>query len=153
MPMTSDHDAIMLGAAKMGLVHGYTYPINRAGEPSGSCTFASRYHRILDPVERQCTIAIASDALAVARRLRGFPALARARPHLSPQLRKCLELLVIGKTDNEIAELLNIRPQTARTYVKRTRARFNVMSRAQLGAEALRSGVFGFSDIPRPPRH
>jgi len=137
-------------AARMGLVHGYTCPFNRVREPSGSCSFVNRYHRDLTMAERQCTLIIGSFALAAARRLRGFPEAALPRPELTPHLHACIELVAMGKTDPEIAGILNVSPNTARTYVKRVRDLFNVTGRAQLGPEALRLGVIGFSDI-KPP--
>lgn len=125
-PMDELDQRIMRMAARLGLVHGLTYPFNCPREPSGCCNFVSRRPRILTVAERQCVFAIGSFALAAARRLCGFPEAARPRPTVRPHLVACIELVAMGKEDHEIAQILGITVETARTYVKRVRDLLNV---------------------------
>jgi LuxR family quorum-sensing system transcriptional regulator CciR len=51
---------------------------------------------------------------------------------------QCLRLVAAGKTDSEIALILGISPDTARQYVKRSRAAYDVVTRTQLVVLGLR---------------
>lgn len=129
---------------------GFTVPVNIPGEPSGSCSFAVRLGTEL-PVERLlCAEQIGAHAFRAARRIHQFPATA-GEPHLSPRERQCVRLLAAGKTDWEIAAILGISVETAHQYVKRARAAYDVVSRAQLVACVLRDALVTY-DEAIPPR-
>jgi LuxR family quorum-sensing system transcriptional regulator CciR len=72
---------------------------------------------------------------------------------LSRRERQCVQLLAAGKTDWEIAAILGISVETAHQYVKRARAAYDVVSRAQLVACGLRDAVVSYDDaIPPSPQ-
>jgi len=128
---------------------GFTVPVNIPGEPAGSCSFAARTGRAL-PVQRLlCAEQIGAHAFQVARRLHHYTDVSR-RPHLSPRERECVRLLAAGKTDWEIAAILGISVETAHQYVKRARAAYDVVSRAQLVACVLRDAVVSYDEAIPP---
>jgi DNA-binding CsgD family transcriptional regulator len=134
---------------RFGIADGFTVPANVPGEPGGSCSFALRACHAL-PVERlHCAELIGAHAFRAARRLHDFPA-ARRRPRLSRRERQCVRLVAAGKTDWEIAAILRISVETAHQYVKRARAAYDVVSRAQLVACGLRDALVTFDEAIPP---
>ena len=128
---------------------GFTVPVNVPGEPAGSCSFAVRLGSEL-PVQRLlCAEQLGAHAFRTARRLHNYPACGRC-PHLSRRERQCVRLLAAGKTDWEIAAILGISVETAHQYVKRARAAYDVVSRAQLVACGLRDAVVSFDEAIPP---
>lgn len=128
---------------------GFTVPVNVPGEPSGSCSFAVRVGRQL-PLDRLlCAEQIGAHAFRAARRIHDYPA-SRPPPHLSRRERQCVRLLAAGKTDWEIATILGISVETAHQYVKRARAAYDVVSRAQLVACVLRDALVSFDEAIPP---
>jgi DNA-binding NarL/FixJ family response regulator len=59
---------------------------------------------------------------------------------LSSRESEVLQLMARGVPDNIIANALEIKPSTVRTYIARLRTKFQVVNRAQLGAIAARLG-------------
>jgi LuxR family quorum-sensing system transcriptional regulator CciR len=88
-------------------------------------------------------------AFGAARRIHHYPAAGRC-PHLSRRERQCVRLLAAGKTDWEIAAILGISVETAHQYVKRARAAYDVVSRAQLVACVLRDALVSFDEAIPP---
>jgi LuxR family quorum-sensing system transcriptional regulator CciR len=132
-----------------GVGDGFTVPVNVPGEPCGSCSFAVRVDVQL-PVERLlCAEQIGAHAFRAARRIHDYPAGGRC-PRLSRRERQCVQLLAAGKTDWEIAAILGISIETAHQYVKRARAAYDVVSRAQLVACGLRDAVVSFDEAIPP---
>ena len=134
-----------------GLGLGFTVPANVPGEPSGSCSFAVGRSRPFPDRRLMCAELIGVHAFRAARRIYGFAA-AGAAPRLSRRERQCLCLVAAGKTDWEIAVILGISVETARQYVKRARAAYDVVSRAQLVACGLRDALVSFDDAIPPDR-
>ena len=134
---------------RFGIGEGFTVPVNVPGEPAGSCSFATRAGAEL-PAERLLSAEqIGAHAFRAARRIHGYPASGRC-PHLSRRERQCVRLLAAGKTDWEIAAILGISVETAHQYVKRARAAYDVVSRAQLVACGLRDAVVTFDEAIPP---
>jgi LuxR family quorum-sensing system transcriptional regulator CciR len=128
---------------------GFTVPVNVPGEPAGSCSFAVRTGAEL-PAERLLSAEqIGAHAFRAARRIHNYPATRRC-PHLSRRERQCVRLLAAGKTDWEIAAILGISVETAHQYVKRARAAYDVVSRAQLVACGLRDALVTFDEAIPP---
>jgi len=67
-------------------------------------------------------------------------------PRLSRRKLECLRYLALGKTDGEITIILGLSQPTIRTYMTMLRRDFDVVSRAQLVAVALRFGFIGYDD-------
>jgi DNA-binding CsgD family transcriptional regulator len=145
VPLAQRHRDILARSGRFGIGSGFTIPANVPGEPLGSCSFAVRKGRRL-PVRRLlCAEQIGAHAFGAARRLHDYPAAGRP-PRLSPRERQCVRLLAAGKTDWEIAAILGISVETAHQYVKRARAAYDVVSRAQLVACGLRDAVISFDE-------
>ena len=134
---------------RFGIGDGFTVPANVPGEPGGSCSFAVRTGTDLPVARLLCAEQIGAHAFRTARRIRGYLA-AAGPPRLSPRERQCVRLLAAGKTDWEIAVILGISSETARQYVKRARAAYDVVSRAQLVACGLRDAIVSFEEAIPP---
>jgi len=132
-----------------GIGDGFTVPVNVPGEPSGSCSFAVRVGKPLPIGRLLCAEQIGAHAFRAARRIHDYPASGRC-PHLSRRERQCVRLLAAGKSDWEIAAILGISVETAHQYVKRARAAYDVVSRAQLVACGLRDSVISFDEAIPP---
>jgi DNA-binding CsgD family transcriptional regulator len=143
------HRRILERARTFGLGEGFTIPANVPGEPSGSCSFATRGGAPLRSDRLLYAELIGAHAFRAARRIHHYPA-AGLHPRLSRRERECLHLVAAGKTDWEIATILGIGPETARQYVKRARAAYDVVSRAQLVAHGLRDAWISFDDAIPP---
>jgi DNA-binding CsgD family transcriptional regulator len=149
LPLSASQRHILERSRYHGLGAGFTIPANVPGEPSGSCSFAVAGGRAL-PIHRlQCAELIGGHAFRAARRIYGF-ATAETMPRLSRRERQCLRLVAAGKTDWEIAQILEISVETARQYVKRARAAYDVVSRSQLVACGLRDALVSFDEAIPP---
>lgn len=149
LPLSSPQLQILERSGHHGLGPGFTIPANVPGEPSGSCSFAVARGRSLPASRLQCAELIGVHAFSAARRIYGFAA-ADGVPRLSRRERQCLRLVAAGKTDWEIATILGISVETARQYVKRARAAYDVVSRAQLVACGLRDALVSFDEAIPP---
>jgi LuxR family transcriptional regulator, quorum-sensing system regulator CciR len=136
-------------AKRFDIGDGFTVPVNIPGEPAGSCSFAVGTRRALPFQRLLCAEQLGAHAFRAARRLHHFGELGGS-PHLSRRERECVRLLAAGKTDWEIAAILGISVETAHQYVKRARAAYDVVSRAQLVACGLRDAVVTFEEAIPP---
>ena len=136
-------------AKRFGIGDGFTIPVNVPGEPAGSCSFAVRTGTDLPAHRLLCAEQLGAHAFRAARRIHNYPASGRC-PHLSRRERQCVRLLAAGKTDWEIAAILGISVETTHQYVKRARAAYDVVSRAQLVACGLRDAVVSFDEAIPP---
>lgn len=134
---------------RFGIGDGFTIPANVPGEPAGSCSFAVRTGAAMPSGRLLCAEQIGAHAFGAARRIHGFPSAGRA-PRLSRRERQCVRLLAAGKTDWEVAAILGISVETAHQYVKRARAAYDVVSRAQLVACGLRDSLVSFDEAIPP---
>ena len=149
LPLSSSQRRILERSGHHGLGPGFTVPANVPGEPSGSCSFVVGRSRPLPDRRLMCAELIGIHAFRAARRIYGFAA-ADAIPRLSRRERQCLRLVAAGKSDWEIAAILGISVDTARQYVKRARAAYDVVSRAQLVACGLRDALVSFDEAIPP---
>jgi len=138
-------------ARRFGIGDGFTVPANVPGEPAGSCSFAVRTGGRLPLGRLLCAEQVGAHAFRIARALHDYPRIARP-PRLSRRELQCVRLLASGKSDWEIAAILGISVETAHQYVKRARAAYDVVSRAQLVACGLRDALVSFDDAVPPPR-
>lgn len=140
------HRAILSRSLRFGIGDGFTVPVNVPGEPPGSCSFAVRRGRSLPRRRLLCAELVGAHAFRAARRIKKLPR-RRPRPHLSRRELQCLRLVALGKSDFEIALILGIAHETARQYVKRARAAYDVVSRSQLVVNALFDEWVGFEEV------
>ena len=149
VPLTRRHRDILEGSRRHGIGSGFTVPANVPGEPVGSCSFAVRCGRALPARHLHCAELVGAHAFGAARRLHGYPARG-GRPHLSRREQACLRLAAAGKSDWEIGRILGIAEETARQYLKRARAAYDVPTRTQLVVHGLRDGWIGYGDAIPP---
>lgn len=142
------HKAILERGRRHGLGTGFTVPSNVSGEPSASCSFAVRVGRDLPAGRLDEVELVGAEALRAARRLAVIPA--RSPPRLSRREVDCLRFLAMGKSDWEIARILGLSIHTARQYVRRARAAYDVVSRTQLVLNGLRDAWITFEDAIPP---
>jgi LuxR family transcriptional regulator, quorum-sensing system regulator CciR len=138
-------------AKRFDIGDGFTVPVNIPGEPAGSCSFAVRTGTDLPLQRLLCAEQLGAHAFRAARRIHHYTDVCRC-PHLSRRERQCVRLLAAGKTDWEIAAILGISVETAHQYVKRARAAYDVVSRAQLVACVLRDAVVSYDEAIPPTR-
>ena len=143
------HSEILERSRAHGLGPGFTIPANVPGEPSASCSFAVAAGTPLPAQRLGCAELVGAHALAAARRLRPRGQGSRP-PHLSRRELDCLRLVALGKTDWEIGRILGLSTETVRQYVKRARAAYDAVSRAQLVAFALRDCWISFDEAIPP---
>src|SRR3546814_10578684 len=85
---------------------------------------------------------IAGEAFAEARRLHGYPVtIDEAVPHLSPRRLECLRWAAIGRTDEQIALIMDAKVSTIRTHMADLRRLFGVCSRTELARAADRKST------------
>jgi LuxR family transcriptional regulator, quorum-sensing system regulator CciR len=143
------HRTILSRSRRFGLGAGFTIPANVPGEPSASCSFATRLGRDLPSSRLHCAELVGMHALSASRRFRTASAGA-SPPRLSRREIQCLRLVALGKTDWEIAAILAISVQTVHQYVKRARAAYDVVSRTQLVVHGLRDSWISFEEAIPP---
>jgi LuxR family quorum-sensing system transcriptional regulator CciR len=149
VPLGPRHKAILDRSRRHGIGPGFTVPANVLNEPSGSCSFAVRAGRDLPRRRLLCAELVGTHAFRAARRIFKLPRPDR-RPHLSRREIECLRLVAAGKTDWEAARILGIGLETARQYVKRARAAYDVVTRTQLVVHGLRDEWLTFEDAIPP---
>jgi LuxR family quorum-sensing system transcriptional regulator CciR len=143
------HKNILARSRYYGIGDGFTVPANVPGEPSASCSFVVSAGAELPLSRLHCAELVGAHALRAARRLRQLPPRPQ-RPPLSRRELQCLRLVVLGKTDREIGNILGFSTETAHYYVKRARAAYGSVSRAQLVAHCMRDEWIIFEDaIPQ----
>lgn len=132
-----------------GVGPGFTVPAHVPGEPGASCSFAVADGAALPELGLATAELVGAHALAAARRLRPASP-ARPRPYLSRRERQCVRLVAMGKSDWEIAQILGLSTETARQYVKRARAAYDLLTRTQLAVHALRDSWVTFDEAIPP---
>lgn len=149
IPLTGSQREIIERSARFGIGAGFTTPANVPGEPGGSCSFAVRRGAAFPVRHLMSAELIGAHAFRAARRIHSYPARG-SRPHLSRRELQCLRLVAAGKSDWEAAKILGLSTETARQYVKRARAAYDVVSRTQLVVHGLRDALISF-DSAIPP--
>lgn len=133
--LAADQRNILTEAASHGLRHGVTIPLHRPWRGFGSCSFVSESAPI-DEARIPEAIAIAAYAFDAAWRI-AHAARHRGAIRLTQRERQCLELVALGKTDEEIAEMLKVDASTARAHVDSAKQRLGALKRPQAVAYAI----------------
>lgn len=138
---------ILRQAGHHGLRLGLTIPVTVPGEPAGCCSLATDANELPCATYRCAAAAIAEEAFEEARRIHGYPVpIDESAPHLPPRKLECLRWAVIGRTDEQIALIMNAKVSTVRSYMADLRVAFGVCSRTELARVAQRAGLIGLED-------
>lgn len=147
LPSDPAHSRILREARSHGFRAGFTVPVTVPGEPAGCCSFATNADELPGAALCRAAAWIADEAFAEARRVHGYPApVTEAALHLSPRRLECLRWAVIGRTDAQIALIMNAKVTTIRSYMADLRRIFDVCSRTELARAAQRAGLIGLED-------
>lgn len=148
IPLTRMDRAVLDAAARQGLGNGFTVSAHVPGEVNGSCSFATARAKPLQSEHLAVAQLVGAFAFEAARRLAKRDRQRLADPaRFSDRERDCLIWIARGKSDSEIATTLGISPETVHQYVKQARANYDTVSRSQVVAHALFSGMISFMDI------
>ena len=122
------------------LAAGYSLPIRTPGEPEAIFTAARSRDQALNPADVLAARMLGSIAYDRARELMGGLPRTMACVALSPRQVECIALVAQGKSDWEIAQILNLSRDTVHEYVESARRRYGVRRRTQLVLRAVRDG-------------
>ena len=143
---------ILERGAKIGLVEGYTIPVHQPGEYNGTCSFSARSFEHLHGHVFAVAHYAATFAFECARRLMRLAD--GKEPERVPQLtgRQVESVILVGrgKSDAEIAAVMNITQSTAHDHVEAGRRAYGNAQRPRLVALALYDGIITFPDLLDP---
>ncbi|MBL6853725.1 MAG: LuxR family transcriptional regulator [Alphaproteobacteria bacterium] len=145
----------MLAAAReAGLGNGFTVPIHIPGERIASCTFSIKNGRKIPNELLPMAQYMGCFAFEAARRVvESTPA---KKPHLRrapspPRLTRrqldCVVLAGQGKSDRDIAQILDIGYETAHQHMEDAKRKYGVATRMQLIVRTLFDNHIAFADL------
>jgi LuxR family transcriptional regulator, quorum-sensing system regulator CciR len=134
--------------AEAGVGTGVTIPAHVPGEPTGSCTFATAKDQKFPTHNMLNAQLLGAFAFQSARRIAGLMASSGhvGRP-LTPRQRDCLLWAMRGKSDWEIAQILNLSTATVTQHIDMARERYGVVKRLQLAVRAIYLGDISFDEV------
>lgn len=146
LPFNAGDQTVLDAALAHGIGDGFTIPSNIPGQLLGSCTFASAPD-----------VKMADDDIPAAQYL-GLLAFEKAcslldvkrvlvAPPLTPRQREVLVLVACGKSDWEIAFMLDISHATATGHVREARQRYGTANRILLAMRAVADGTISLNEI------
>jgi DNA-binding CsgD family transcriptional regulator len=131
-----------------GIGSGITIPAHIPGEPSGSCSFATRADQPFPTDNLLAAQMLGAFAFQAARRISGLIRNNESAPRpLTPRQRDCLLWAMRGKTDWEIAQILEISAETVTQHLNMARERYGAAKRMQLAIRAIYLGDIGFDEV------
>ena len=131
-----------------GIGDGFTVPAHVPGESNGSCSFATCSGAALVDEHFPVAQLVGAFAFEAARRLSGvrdngsLPA-----PRLTDRQRDCVVWAARGKSDWEIARILDVGHEMVIQHLKHARERYGVTKRTLLAIHALFDGTISFTDV------
>jgi DNA-binding CsgD family transcriptional regulator len=150
--ITASQQRMLRSARQFGVVNGYTIPIH--GPSFASATPAS-CSLVPDGARRDLKCYLAAQLMAqylfdrtaqlqrVGEPIEEIPLLARRE-------RECLELVALGKSDEDVGKVLGISPATAHGYIENAKRRFGLSSRVQAVVYAAGTRQITLGEILRP---
>jgi len=144
-----DHQILELAAGR-GIGDGFTIPAHVPGESNGSCSFAAATNCPLSEKHLPIAQLVGAFAFEAARRIwRMRDAILSPLPVLTDRQRDCVVWAARGKSDWEIARILDISHETVIQHLKHARERYGVTKRTLLAVHTLFDGTISFTDIFR----
>jgi LuxR family transcriptional regulator, quorum-sensing system regulator CciR len=146
--MTPDRQKLLHIYAKAGVSAGMTIPVHIPGEPTGSCSFATKTGQTFPNDNVVAAQMIGAFSFQSARKIAGLTRSFRlSTPSLTPRQRDCLLWAMRGKSDWEIAQILELSPDTVKQHLDRARSRYGVAKRVQLAIRAIYLGDIHFDEV------
>jgi LuxR family quorum-sensing system transcriptional regulator CciR len=140
-----DQRAILDDAAAHGLKHGATIPLHGPHRYSASCSVVAETGLLSTELVHQATW-FAAYAYDAGRRIAG-PMDKRPRHRLPRRERQTLELVALGKSDEEIGAILGIDAATAHGYIESAKRRLNATKRTHAVAYAIYTEAINLEDV------
>jgi LuxR family quorum-sensing system transcriptional regulator CciR len=147
----TERDKMILAAARtIGIGEGFTIPAHIPGEVHGSCSFATLAGETMPEESLALLQLVGSFAFEAARRIRHVRYNPPPHPKLTERQRECLMWAARGKSDWEIARILEVSHETVIQHLKQARDRYGVGKRTLLAVHALFDGTLSFVDVLKP---
>ncbi len=141
------HDAFMIDQAKrFGIEEGFTIPTNVPGAIRGSVTFATMTGQAFPESQLLDAQACGSILFQSARMIAGDLAYS-PRGRLTDRQLECVLWAGRGKTNSEIATILDIEPDTVKKHLSAAFVRYDVVKRGSLAYGAMLEGVLCLTDV------
>lgn len=147
-PVTKPQKRVLTEAARLGLAHGFTVPLQLSWLPGSlraSCSVVPDSSRI-DPHNFQLVDALANYLFMLLYRAR-TPAYTVAPCYLTKRERECLTLAARGFNDWEIGEALKLSETTVHTHIASARRRLGAPTRMSALMQALVRGAIAYGDV------
>ncbi|MDG5749421.1 autoinducer binding domain-containing protein [Qipengyuania sp. XHP0207] len=136
---TPEEEAYFSAMREHGLVHGFGVPLYGAG---GREAYASYdFGRVMEPEDVDAAREIRAVAQAAQKRVSRLLARNNAEPSLSDRESEVLEWLMRGKSIGDIGTILNLSPDTVRTYTKRLYDKLDTSTRIGAVVKALKMNL------------
>ena len=149
IPLSQEDERILKSARAEGIGEGFTVPAHVPGEVHGSCSFAIAPDERLPEEHLPLLQLVGSFAFEAARRIKQIRTPFTPQPRLTHRQRECLTWAARGKSDWEIARILDVSHETVIRHLKQARERYGVGKRTLLTVHALFDGSIGFWDVLR----
>lgn len=146
VPLSNRDRQVLQEASSHGLIAGYTVPAHVPGELLGSFSFANPANDEGSPDQDAAANLVGQFAFEASRRMTAPRPLNASLTLTSRQL-DCVMLVGRGKTDAEIARILDISQNTVTEHLKHARERYNAAARSVLPVRALYDGALSFADM------
>lgn len=133
---TSEHEEYFAAMRDHGLLHGFGLPLFGTGGREAYASFD--FGRPIDEVEHSDIAQLTAVAQAAQARVSKLLSAARDNPALSEREGEVLRWLARGKSVTEIATILELSPETVRTYSKRIHDKLGAHNRVGAIIKALK---------------
>lgn len=136
---TAAQEEFFVAMKNFGLVHGCGIPLYG---PDGRETYASfDFGKPIDDIEPLLIGTVRAIAQCAFQRISVLLKQTQAVPKLSKREDDVLKWIAQGKSVSSIATILNLSPESVKTYVRRLYTKMEVSDRAGLVLKASRSGI------------
>jgi LuxR family quorum-sensing system transcriptional regulator CciR len=152
--LTDRQREILAAARRHGIGDGFCVPAHIPSETAGTCTFVVRELRSLPEHNLPMAQLVGSFAYEAARRIHlALPepppdgTSQNERRSITGRQLECLVLVAKGKTDWEIATILDIGAETVKHHIRQVRERYDVGTRIQAAMRAISDGDLDIRDV------
>lgn len=137
-----ENERYFAAMAEHGLVHGFGVPLFG---PHGRDAYASfDFGRPVEEVDEEDIASVCSLAQIGHLRICALIEQERDKPMLSARESEVLQWMARGKSNTDIATILDLSPETVRTYVQRVYGKLGSHERVAAIVRALKLGLIGY---------